>query len=81
MDLVVHPAVARHQRIDECDVAIERSRNLRAPRVFEGGITNHRRGHHEAGRTLVDIALRQLRVRKPGAMAHQFVRQRAAHAL
>ena len=79
--LVGHPAVPLHQLRDERDVRRLCAFDLSAPGTLEQLVAGDGRRHDEACVALVDVALRELRVGEPRAMADELVRQRAAHAL
>jgi len=81
MDLVSNPGVSLHQRLDESHVAFLRGIHLLLPRRLELRVADNRRRHHEVSLGFVDVPLRELRVRKAGAMPHQLVSKRATHSL
>ncbi len=81
MDPVLHPGVRSISRLHRGDVALLRLRHLPLPRRLQRRVALHRRRHDERRVRFVDVALRQLRVAEPCAVAHQFVRQRARDAL
>ena len=73
VDLVLDPLVARHQSLDRRHVGRLGRLHLAGPLGLELGVAQDRRRHDEGGVRLVHVALGELGVAPPGAVAHQLV--------